>query len=225
MKRSVVAAVGLCLFLVAGNAHAVLFQFYTTNGPLAGMEVCPNQPSGCPASDVDLGPLSFTNGGINVDVDASGSSSLSRVYADYNPEEGGLGALLGDLEENELTNPDNVVAGQSLTFAFDQVITMYSIVNFDQDHSTGFDDNADYELWIDEGTSNSQVYAIAASDMVSLPGYTGKNFEFRAINDIATEGFYVSAFTVALATPEPGTALLVGMGLVGLVASRRRQTA
>ncbi len=230
MKRSIVAAVGLSLFLVAGNAHAVLFQFYTTS-PLASSDhVCPDvegAPSGCPGSDVDSlaygnndGVLSFTNGTIN--VSAVETTDGSHLYADYNPTEGGLGALLTGFEEDPDTNPDNLVNGQSLLFTFDQEVTMLSAVHFDEDHLINFDGNPDYMLIVDGGAPI--IVTIAADGMQDFgAGFVGTTFEFTALGEgEGGEGFYVSAFDVRPVIPEPGTAMLLGIGFIGLGAARRR---
>ncbi len=228
MKRSLFAALGLSLFLVAGNAHAVLFQFYTES-PL-GDEICPNAEApalpACPANDIDSvadgngdGVLSFSNGGIT--VMAEEITDGSHLYADYNPEFGGLGALITGEEEDEITNPDNLINGQSLLFSFDQEVTLITAVHFDADHLTEFTDGIDYVLVVDGGTADEFSINVEINpDGMQVFNLIGTTFEFRSVED--GDGFYVSAFDVRPAIPEPGTAMLLGLGFIGLGAARRR---
>ena len=230
MKRTIVAAVGLSLFLVAGNAHAVLFQFYTTSPLAASNHLCPNAEApalpACPANDIDSladgdgdGALSFSNGGVT--VMATENTVGSHLYADYNPTEGGLGALLDGMEEDSVTNPDNLINGQSLLFTFDQQVSLVSAVHFDSNHMTSFDGQPDYLLIVDGGAPI--VVTIAANGMQNFGGILGTTFEFQSLLEgEGGEGFYVSAFDVQPAIPEPGTAMLLGLGFIGLGAARRR---
>lgn len=238
MKRSFVAAVGLSFFLMAGNAYAANFdfQFYTTN-PLDSSHICPDGVFGCP-SDVNSitggnmnGVLSFTQGSLSVDVHAMDSSTASGLYADYNPAAGGLGALFLDDAGSTLPegpgNPDNLVSGQSLTFDFNQEVTLFTLVTFNNDHLTDFNDGADFEIFVDTVSVGSFAASMTMLDF-GPGGLTGETFEFRMIEPMDSEiidGIYISAFNVSTAIPEPGTAMLLGMGFVGLGAARRHRAA
>ena len=232
MKRSIVAAIGLSLFLMAGNAHAVLFQFYTTSPLAASNHDCPDAEvpglPACPANDIDSradgngdGILSFTDNGISVMAQET-TNNGSHLYADYNPTEGGLGALLDNTAEDPDTNPDNLINGQSLLFTFDQQVFLNFVVHFDENHMLAFDGNPDYLLIVDGNEAGAIMVTIAGDGMQNFGGLPGTTFEFRSLGEgMGGEGFYVSAFDVG-AIPEPGTAMLLGLGFIGLGAARRR---
>ncbi len=230
MKRSIVAVLGLCVFVAAGNAHAVNFRFATTS--MANIHDCPQGFAGCSEAGGDIfgdPALTYSKGGIAFDVTASDNS---LVMADLAPANGGLGALFLDdggalIDENNTTNPDNVIHSalgtQSLVFDFNEEVTIYSLTNYNSSHGNSFTDGADFTLIINDVV----VADIDAGYMVDLDAMgidaTGTRFEFRAIQ--GGEGFYLSAFNVAAATPEPGTAVLLGLGLAGLGATRRKPVA
>lgn len=224
MKRSIVAVVGLSLFLVAGNAHAISFQFYV-DGPMSN-HVCPDfegGPSACPM-DVDStafgnndGILDFTLDGLTVTVEETRTDA--RLFADYNPaQRGGLGTAEG----NGAAIGDPVDDGRSLSFMFSEKVDLFSATHFNDSDSKMFDNGGvDYLLIVDGGAPIP--VAINTNGIEGFVGVSGMLFEFQAVDQGAGgEGFYVSALDVRPAVPEPGTAMLLGLGFIGLGAARRR---
>ncbi len=214
MKRARVAVLVIAGLLLAGKAHAVDFQFYVSN--VMSAHDCPVGAPGCSA-DVRASSLAFSDGGIGLSVT---SGPGTDVIADYAPAFGGLGALIEGQAEHNATNPDNLVAGQSLTFNFDREVQLFSAEHFNASHKMTFSGGPDYELFVDGQSLGT--YAINQG-VVAFTNVIGTIFEFSAI--AGGDPFYVSSLAVAAATaamPEPGTALLLGLGFVGLGAARRR---
>ena len=228
MKRSFVAALGLSLFLMAGNAHAVSFQFYVTSPLASSGHVCPEDEGGmvsdCPNDDVDSatfgnmdGRLTFAIDGLSVVAEETGSDA--RLFGDFNPtDRGGLGTAEGD--GPAIGNP--VDDGQAISFLFSEKVELFSATHFNDSDSKMFDDGGvDYLLIVDGG--DPIEVAINSNGIEGFAGVSGMLFEFRSLAQGAGgEGFYVSALDVRPAIPEPGTALLLGLGFVGLGAARRR---
>lgn len=233
MNRISVASLGLAALLLAGNAHATDFQFYTETPLGTSMHDCPVGMPGCGAADV-LGStdilhpalpahLDFSDDGIGLSVYANPGSI---VLADYNPDQGGLGALFLDgdgmpLPEDSVTNPDNLVFGQSLIFEFDQEVQLFTSEHFNSDHNESFD--GAFTLVVDDGAGG--MFTMELAHTVMFTDVIGTKFEFIALSEIGDpngDPFYVSALTVGATVPEPGTAILLGFGLVGLGATRKR---
>ena len=214
IKQLGISTFVLAGFLLAGNAHAVDFQFFVSN-VMSGHD-CPVSAPGCSA-DIVADSLTYSDGGIGVTV-TSGAGTV--VIADYAPAFGGLGALIEGQAEHSVTNPDNLVAGQSLTFNFDQEVQLFSAEHFNGSHQMSFGAGPDYELVVDGQSLGT--FAINQG-VVAFTNVVGTIFQFNAIDN--GDPFYVSGLAVAAATaamPEPGTALLLGLGFVGLGAARRR---
>lgn len=218
MKRLITFGFGLvAVLMVSGQAQATEFQFYVDS---MGDVDCPIGFPGCAAADAvgSAGdPLSYSKDGVSFNITPTGTASI--VEQDTVPEYGGIGA------DGNSPN-DNIEGDEGVLFTMTNgPATLFSVSLFDEDH--GVDNNLflangpDLEIFVD-GASIGQFEAadvLALANTISLDALTGTTFEFRALDG---DGFYVAGVDLlGSGVPEPGTALLIGLGIAGL-ASRRR---
>ncbi len=182
----------------AAQSQAFSFLFANPGG------VCPTNVVGCTdGANVDLtsnnsqnpNVFVYQDGGVTLTV-ASGDQGI--LIQDRVPDEGGLGVL---------ANEDNVETGESVVLAFDKRVRIALAFT---DHGAVM---GDYGYQIDGGMT--VVDQLEAPDMLE-----GMSFVILA-RDVP---FYIAAIEGEV-VPEPGTAMLLGLGLTGLAASKRRRSA
>lgn len=228
-SHSKTLAVGLLLGAAALPASAVEFSFYklgrgagdflptdgvaATGGDLASSNV---------GGGVFNGDLTFVSGGITAVATATYNGSVAAVVQDHEPAwSATTGAGLGVYHEVPVNNSDdNITSLESLTITFDRVVRIDSLQLRSEGHN--------YTSWAANSFFRFDGAEVALPlNVGSIDGpWIGQSFTF-AFNDAPTAGrvgdqFYLAALTVT-AVPDTGSVLaLMGLGLLGVGAIRRR---
>ena len=181
------------------------------------------------------GDLTFTNGGLTVHAQGSYDGKAfgykAAVVQDhengYNGKLSGrdaIGAGLGVYHKNNDNSDDNITSKETLWLHFDQVVSLSSVGLRSEGHNTtGWDRGATFKYGFDNSTWTEGLLPryVGQFDL----SHTGQDFYFRFGGDKADQ-FYISSLTVS-AVPEPETyaMLLAGLGLLGFMARRRKESA
>ena len=151
----------------------------------------------------------FSSGGIGLNITAnSGGGSLDVVRLDN-----GIGVKTGLLDAVGIGN------GDFLTLTFSQAVNLSSLRVAEWDSP----DRATLS-WA--GGSASLAGApldlnILGTDTLNLSNVVGTVFKLQGTSALTT--FRLNGLTAVAAVPEPGTYALMGLGLVGIAAVRRRR--
>ncbi len=201
-----------------------------------GNDLCSSNVNG----NVLGGSLFYETGGIGVEASATYNGGTASVVQDHDNSYNGLlsgstaiGAGLGVYHKVNPTDnsDDNITGGEMLMLSFGQVVTLNTLGLRSEGHNTtNWAANSGFEYSTD-GTSWTAALFPYNSGLFAL-NLTSYDFYFRyLVVDEANPGvikadqFYVSSVTVT-PVPEPETyaMLVAGLGLMGFVARRRRQT-
>lgn len=174
--------------------------------------------------------LNLSSGGSNVSITGHSATGQTFAYLDWN--HAGLGACKQVLNASKVNtaskgsslnncdpgSDDNVSAGEFVRFVFD-TDTVISKIWLNNSHDGGF--TAASLVNINGNTfTPMEGYAGGANGIGSFNVAKGQYFDI-AYNNVK---FYVSAIEFQKASvPESSSFILLGLGLLGLVATRRRQ--
>ncbi|MDX9843533.1 MAG: PEP-CTERM sorting domain-containing protein [Aquabacterium sp.] len=179
---------------------------------LAAVALAATLPALAQAADFNLAGSSgttatatFSSGGIGLNVTAGkGTSQVDVTYSS-----GGLGVSTG------LFDAPGIGDNEYLTLTFSQAVNLTALRLAEWD----IPDNATLS-WAG-GSRNLVGDGIVSTDTESLSGVVGQVFRLEATSGLTT--FRLNGLTAVAAVPEPSTYALMGLGLVGIAAMRRRR--
>lgn len=175
-------------------------------------------------------PLSFTVDGVSIKASGTVNGNAAYAYLDSsantNADRAGLGVcgtLTGSLQCNP-SSDDNVTFGEMLTISADDANTVLSL------------DGAEFRNSAHNGIATGTVLiSVDGGAFVSYNMFgfntvlAGNSFSFLnssvGSNVVANE-FYISQISASVTTTvsEPATMAMLGLGLFGLAAARRRSS-
>lgn len=159
---------------------------------------------------------SFSNGSLGVTIrgESNGSAldvAMNSFGVGY---DGGFGDP-GELNSSLLNNP-----GDFITFTFNQAVNLTGLT------MTGWENGFDKAI-LSWGTNsialNHSGSILALKDTFDLSGVTGTTFKLQATGLLTSFRLYGLNATPVAAVPEASTYALMGLGLVGIAAVRRRR--
>lgn len=182
---------------------------------LAAVVLAATLPAMAQAADFDLsggsllgnttGTATFSSGGIGLNITAnSGGSALDVVLLSN-----GVGVKTNALDLPGIGN------GEFLTLTFSQAVNLSSLRLAEWD----LPDRATLS-WAG-GSVNLVGDGIVSTDTEALSNVVGKVFTLQGTTVLST--FRLNGLTAVAAVPEPSTYALMGLGLVGIAAMRRRR--
>ena len=209
-------ATGAMAFASQADA-ATTFKFYADGGA-ALLPVAPNAGVSC-TGDADRcgSTLTYTNGGITLDVTSSSDEAGAVVWQDIVPTYGGLG--VGATGSTENVNPA-VGQNDQLNLDFTPTpgvgpleIQLSGLELYN--HAGGAALPGSFRLGIDGGALTTLTFAAAAGMT-----FTGTTFEFKGFSAVPGgigdgQKYYVSAFE-ATVVPIPAALPLFATALAGL---------
>lgn len=183
---------------------------------LAAVVLAATLPAMAQAADFNLatGPListttgtaTFSGGGIGLNIQGpSNGGSLDVTLSNI-----GVGV------KNSALDLPGIGNNESLTLTFSQVVNLSSLRLAEWD----LPDRA--TLYWTGGSVNLVGDGLVSTDTVALSNAVGKVFTLTGTTSLST--FRLNGLTAVAAVPEPSTYALLGLGLVGIAAVRRRQT-
>lgn len=198
IKSPILAAIALAAAALSATAQATTI----------------NLGSGSSLIDTVSASPSFSNGSLGVTIRGESNGSALDV-AMNSLGVGYTGGGSGDLNSYAGNNP-----GDFITFTFNQAVNLTGLT------MTGWQNGSDKAI-LSWGTNsialNNSGSILALKDTFDLSGVTGTTFKLQATGLFAAFRLYGLDATPVAAVPEASTYALMGLGLVGIAAVRRRR--